>query len=55
MSEWLKAYLDWWGSQAQSLADMTFFDFLVSIPLSLIPLILAYYLLGSFAKKKQDD
>ncbi|WP_240224593.1 hypothetical protein [Rheinheimera hassiensis] len=55
LPEWLKTYLAWWNSQVQSWTDMTFFDFAVSIPLMLIPLIIGYYFLGGFAKKKKDD
>jgi hypothetical protein len=52
MTDWLKAYLNWWGSQAQQLTEMTLIDFLVSIPIAFLPIILLMWFLGFFSKKK---
>jgi|GEM_PF-6213015 len=54
MPDWLKTYLNWWGSQAEKFMEMTFFDFLVSLPLAFAPLIILFWLLGGFKKSKKQ-
>lgn len=53
MPEWLITYLNWWGSQVEKITEMALMDFIVSIPLSLLPLVLLYWLVGGFKSNKK--
>jgi hypothetical protein len=55
MPKWLEIYLNWWSSQTEKLTEMTLIDFVVSIPLALLPLVLLYWFVGGFKASKRTD
>ena len=55
MPKWLETYLNWWGSQTEKLTETTLIDFVVSIPLALLPLVLLYWFVGGFKASKRTD
>lgn len=45
----------WLGSQTDKIMEMTLIDFVVSIPLALLPLVLLYWFVGGFKSSKRTD
>ena len=54
MPEWLEIYLNWWRSQAEKLTEMTLIDFVVLMPLALLPLVLLFLFIVEIDEYKHE-